>query len=303
MYTVLQKRDVHKNHEYFPNPYFEESGRPTAALSAVLAATDIVHDGTLASIVQKTQKPQHEGGWLRTAERWDCPKQTVETHLFEHICALGVVDEIAPSQTTYDDAVILGSTITGMRANLAYLMELYNRGVRFEKLLFLVGQRPRNSREESDSVVLDGHNGYLAFKEGWKLRDGMPNTETDMARIIMEQSVLPAAWDTLEVIYVDTPMQKKPDGSMRRPTTEDTIHSWCARGDKPGTALVVSSQPHTYRQALLVHAYMPAEYKIECVGRPVQKIEKLNAAVLFDSLARTLYTMLQLQQQSECGVA
>lgn len=278
--------------ERWSDPFVDQHNRPSKALNELLEKTGIVHDGSFDSIVAATQKTQAEGGWLRVpgTERWDCPNKDIEENLLESINELGVLNEIKPSKTKYKYAVILGATAVGMRTRLAYLKKLHENGVVFDNLVFLVGERPRSLAVESDEVLLDAQNGIIDFDEKWSFSGIFPQTETEIARLVYEQSELSAAFRSIPVTFIDTPMQKTTQGSLRRPTTEDTIYEWQRSGSTPGTVLAISSQPHVYRQRLIICSIMPEEFFIECVG-PSVDYEDLNASVLLDSLARDLYTL------------
>jgi hypothetical protein len=276
----------------------DEQGCISKQLGFLLEKTGIVHDGSLASIVYATQKPQEEGGWLRAAgtERWDCPYRSIEESLLESIDELGIIKAVLPKMTTYDYAVIFGATAPAIRVRLAYLRTLYEQGIRFKRLVFLVGKRPRNLKVESDEVLLNFHNAILAFNVTWQFNGMFPETETDVARFVYDQSIVSDEWQGIPVTFVDTPMRFTSDGTVQCPTTEDTVIAWRDDGSlMPGTILAISSQPYVQRQGFIVRMLMPPTYSVDCVG-PCVNQKTFNLSVLLDSLARDLYTLYKVQQ-------
>ena len=158
---------------------------PTAELSALLAETNVAHDGTLTDIVTKTQQEQPQG-WLRARgkERWEV--QEVLSERREHILSLfdqlNMVREIGAQKKQYTYAVVFGATIARVRARLAFLAKQWQQGIRFDYLVMLGGQRPLDPQLESKGHLLDAENGLIAFKKGWQLEGALPKTETEMCK-------------------------------------------------------------------------------------------------------------------------
>lgn len=266
-------------------------------VTKILEITSIEHDGSLDSIVQGTQK-----AWLRKpgVERWQMEKKYEQLRpqlepLFE---PLGVIDEVQPSQKNYDQLLILGATVFRMRTRLAYALKLWDSGIRFNKLVFLVGQRPRDPEVESPEKLFDRNNTELAIRKDWQEPTLIPATETDMARMVVDQTDLPKDFkDSVEIIFMDTPMQPTPDGGTRRPSTADTIQLWLQKTHPQGPILAISNQPYVGYQHAVIKSFVPKELIIETAGPKADS--KQSVDVMLDNLARWLFQENILQKQSK----
>lgn len=264
-------------------------------LLELLALTGVQHDGTLQGIVQATQK-----AWIRPAdkERWQMGEQfeglkEKTLPLFEQ---MNLLQEVNPSAQVYDYALFNGSTVPNMRARLAELLKIYNNGVRFKKLVVFLGDRPLDPVREPESIFFDRKNGVLPIREDWKEPAVLPKTESDMGHMLLDQAILPAGFKELvEIEFVDTPMQKNNDGSLRRPNTGDTVNLWLTRNPKPGTALAISSQPHVNYQHAVLETLLPESFTIDTVGGAVK--HPIHVGNFLDNLARWLYQEEKLEQK------
>ncbi|NDD54757.1 hypothetical protein EBZ39_12985, partial [bacterium] len=81
--------------------FFDSTGKPLPALSAVLDATGIHHDGTRGDVIAKTQQ-----AWLRPAgvERFNMTDPWAEKHdQIKPLCKqLGLIDPVMPAAKIYD---------------------------------------------------------------------------------------------------------------------------------------------------------------------------------------------------------
>lgn len=299
-FAVLAKRFYGESARYSAeNPtalIIHADGTYSAALRAIIQKTGVSYDGTLEDLVKKTQRSQIDGGWLRPVgkERWELPfdKNVDVAWYIKQFSKMGFIDGIMPCKQEYTYALILGATIQGMRARFAYLLYLImEHGLKVKHIIFLVGQRPRDVKQEADEILFNQENSEIPFNTAWMPRDQLPATETELAHLIIAQSDIPA--DIRECIsVVDTPMVVKNDGTTTRPTTEDTIISWLATNPELASILCISSQPHTIRQWCVVRRVLPAEWPVECVGRAMRDPD-INVYVLLDTLARTLWEILK----------
>lgn len=229
----------------------------TPPLLELLDLTQVSHDGTLASIVEGTQKK-----WLRPAgkERWettdlDADKRVKVLELAEQI---GFIDEVRPTETQYDYVLLLGATVFRMEARLNYMVKLWKEGVQFKHVVILTGMRPLDTKVEQ------------------KIAD----TESEAARILWSECEL----NFLPVSFIEAPM----NGSLR-PTTQDTIIAWQDEFPEPGRCLFISNQPYCFYQGAVVDLNLSDEFPHETVGEAANP-SKLNAAVVLDSIARWLYS-------------
>ncbi len=271
-----------------------QGGKLSSTLLEILQITNIKHDGTLASIVEATQKD-----WLRKAgtERWemDNAREELKPALEPLFKKLGIIDEVAPTAKQYTYGLILGATITSMRERFAYALDLWKKGVVFTHLVFLVGERPLDPVKESEAILYDAQNVYLPFRPDWKNQNVQPKTETDAAKLLFDQANLPKEFkDSVKVTFIDTPMQKLPDGTFRRPNTGDTVNLFKPMLEKtPGTILAISNQPYVGYQDAVTRTLL-AGYSVETVGAKAKG--SLHIGVTLDNLARWIYQEHHYQQ-------
>lgn len=58
----------------------------------------------------------------------------------------GIYKEWEPLLREYDKAFILGATTGKMRTRLQYLKKLWDKGIRFEEIVWLTGERPLDAK-------------------------------------------------------------------------------------------------------------------------------------------------------------
>jgi len=265
---------------------FDQKGALKQEVFDLLRMFNVDHDGTLEGIVNQTQKQ-----WLRQKgkERWEiedvfADKRESAMPLFEK---LQVIHEIKPTKNFYRYALLLGATVSRVRDRLAYLINLWNKGTRFEELVFLCGQRPLAPKLESKDVLFDRTNKNLAIRTDWS-PGRVPQTETEMMKMVFDQAELPKEMKDVRVLFVDVPMKKSKDGTLKRPTTPDTIEAWLQMNPEPGNCLASSGQPHIGRQHAVLKTLLPKNFFIETVG-PSCNPKVIKIGVLLDMAARWLY--------------
>lgn len=273
---------------------FTHDGTLSQPLSELLKLDGIEHDGTLETIVKETQKK-----WLRPAglERFQVSDVRADkSEIFMPLLAkIGLVDEVYPSQTSYDYCLILGATVSTVRIRIAYAVKLWNEGIRFKNLVFLSGARTLDPVLEKASVLCDTQQKVLPIRSDWKWNEQQtPVTETDMMKLVYDQAELPDSFRTIPLTVVDAPQQMGVNGVMRRPNTGDTIVAWLANNPTPGTCLVMSTQPFVGYQDTVVRTELPSTFLVETVGRGDDE-DSGSVLVYLDSLARWLY-----QEQLYC---
>lgn len=264
----------------------DSKSKPTQDLLDLLSAFNVQHDGTLKDIVVQTQKE-----WLRKPgkERWQVDEVKVEDKekVLELLEKLKCVGEVKPKSNDYDYALIMGATAGTMKLRISYLLNLYNKGIRFKTMVFLVGERPRDINLETQDTFLVNTNDGLKIKENWNFKD-LPKTETEMAKLIFDQIDLPEEFkNNVKVIFVDTPMQPTKEGQLRRPNTGDTVIWWMKLEPKAGTCLVISNNPYVGYQDTVARTLLPKKFSIETVGSAASRNEKVSTYL--DNAARWLY--------------
>lgn len=274
--------------------YVLQGNQLSPALQKLLAATNIQHDGTLPSVVQATQK-----AWLRKpgTERWHIGNQfeDLRDELIPLFKELNTLDAVQPIQNEYDYVLVLGALVSRVRQRLAYALEQWHKGVRFGTLVFLVGARPLDPAKESQEALFDYKNEFLPIKADWQKPNTLPQTEAEVARMVFEQANLPKGFkDSVKIVFVDTPMQLKPDGTYRRPNTVDTIDHWLAKDVQSGSILAISNQPYVGYQHAALKATMPKSFTLETIGP--QANPNIHIGVMLDNIARWLYMENKLRQ-------
>lgn len=244
------------------------------ALLELLDLMQIEHDGTLESIVEQTQKY-----WLLPAgkERWqvvDLPPE-ISSQVIALAYPLGLMDEIRPLQTTYDYCLIVGASVKPLKARFNYMCQLWAEGIRFSEVIFLASERPLDP-------MIENYPGCA--------------TESDVARAIWNDTVIPDEVRALPVTFIYAPMIHSENG-VRRATMVDTIQSWLGLSPNSGTCLFVTSQPYCFYHNAVTKICIPASFISETVG-PAASPNIQKGSVLLDSIARWLYYELRAKKNN-----
>jgi hypothetical protein len=227
----------------------------------LLTLMNVPHNGTHESIVAETQ-----ARWIRPAgkERWEIPDLPEKKEkIIEYADQLGFIRERLPSKQRYNYGIVMGATVFRMQKRLHFLIELWKKGIRVEKLVFLTGERPLDPLVESLTDVC--------------------KTESQAAHYIWEHAEVPLKMRALPITFIDVPMK----GSVR-PSTGDTVGAWIKTGPAPGSCLLISNQPYCLYQDAAARKLFPQPFDIETVGEEAS-LKSLNAAVVLDTIARYLY--------------
>lgn len=143
-------------------------------------------------------------------------------------------------QTDYGDALLMGGPMSWVRARLAHLASEWQRGVRFNRLIMLSGDRPLNPLSESIHNLLRP-SAALPIRQDWRYQGESLADETDMMRLVFAQSALPPAMQKVESIFVKEVRGK----SLRNASSSDSVHRFIDEhkplSEKP--VLIASSQP------------------------------------------------------------
>ena len=258
----------------------DSNGAVSSNMLKLLDLTGVRHDGTLQDIVQQTQKL-----WLRKSgtERWE-----IEQYVTEHehairslLYKMHMYQEIEPALQNYEYVLVLGALFGRIKDRMQYVIDLWNKGVRFKKLVLLGGARP--------VIPMQGENieSYKAWAGVDELRVLERQTETDVFKLVYEHINMPQEIKDLPVEFIDVPMLQRENGTWARPTTGDTIELWLAGNPQPGVCLFVSNQPYIGYQDAVAKAYVPHIFSVDTVGQACN--QDLGIAILLDNLARWLY--------------
>ncbi|AXK60704.1 hypothetical protein [Candidatus Chromulinivorax destructor] len=274
---------MNKNHESVVQEtcnksIVNEQGHPTDVLLQLLSLTDIEHDGSLASIVQATQKA--DSGWMRKegCERWDIVDTNVanQNDFFDLFHKLHLVDEIVPQQQQYDYVLLMGAAYDRIASRLQYAIQLCKQGVRFDNVVILSGARPLTDAE------------ITALQRDYNFKDSaaVPATEAELMQFVYDTIKKPENMDHIPVVLINAPMKITKNGALARPTTGDTVIEWMKLNPVVGSCLVISNQPYVCYQDSVAKTLLPHDFTVETVG---EKSHDVTIGIYLDTLARNLY--------------
>lgn len=257
------------------------------ALSELLDELNVPHAMNLESITAATQRWRRQPG----QERWEMPDIKLDFQRQERVMAhlekLGLVKELRPKSQEFEYALLLGATAPRMETRLLQLAKLWQDGVRFNEIIFLVGQRPLTPGIDQVDTLVTRVLGKAASEEA--RRNARPMTETEAATMVYETTELPEAMRKVPVHYVDTPRYWHND-HWQRANTRDTLKKWMERADtSPGKTLIVSDQPHSLYQQEVVRQELPASFPTEVTGQRAGVDTRI--AIYLDALALWLHNL------------
>lgn len=266
-------------------PLFDIDGDPSDPLIRLLDVCEVQHDSSLVSIRDATQAAWYQEGKLRSEilEGEHGPNRHLIIPLLQE---LGMIEALrAPVGSRWDYALLLGAMLTGVRKRLAHLEQLWLRGMRFRQLVMLGSRRPLNKDKEGASSLFDRHNKDLAVRDGWQAPKTVPTNEVEMMALLQDQAQL--IWrGEVEVSIVDTP---PPSG--RNTDTRDTVRHWLTSNPTPGKCLVVSSQPFSQYQGMVVQSCLPPGFAPEdgVVAVGYRAPDSITVSAHLDSVAKTIF--------------
>jgi len=194
-----------------------------------------------------------EQWWQVNKERWEMQQQfeveEKKDQAFPLLKDLGCIETIKAQKMHYNYALVLGAVGKTMQRRLDFLYEEWKRGVRFDQIVLLTGQRDLNPELES-------------YEKGLK-------SETDLFVYLFNHHPLK---NTAPVIVIDSPKEKLLNGNLRRPNTASTIRDWVATQPKPGSCLTVSTQPFIGYQEAIVKFLLSNQFEIEAVGPGTENV-------------------------------
>ncbi len=262
--------------------FIHHNGVPTDELQKVLSLTGVKQNLCGIDLVNTTQS-----AWLRNKnlERYQIEQKNHPKHneLIPSFKALKMIDEVKPLSKHYDCAVVHGASLETFRMRVAYLINLYNEGIRFDKVIILTGMRLLFPTEPRSALVLARP--PFIISKSWVDNSAAPfETEADMAKLVWDQAEMSS-----EMRLLPTHIIVAPTNNGVRPNTRDTINYWLKQEPvQLKKVLAVSNQPYVVYQDDILRHLLPAGTILETVGSgcPSQDIESM---LVLDSLARVLY--------------
>ncbi len=245
----------------------DSNNTPSLVLQKILELENIDLRLSFKDIITATQRE-----WLRPAdsERWhlhESKNQVEQEKLKKLFSKAGMIDVINPTEKKYDYVLFMGGDIHGMQERLDFLTQLVKNGLTANEFVFITAQRPLDADHE------------LA-----RLPDKPLKTEYDLLQFQYKQSELSSILQ-IQPTYINTP-NKMSNGKLYRATTPDGFIEWLKVNPKPGSALIISSQPLIGYQNAVALTLLP-EFSIESVGP--ESSTSVTTPEYFDTLARWLY--------------
>ncbi len=257
------------------------NGAPSKALCELFTT---IHLDCKPTITEMNKVAQ--ANLLRKGERWETEKkwEAQRNELMPLLRELGVCDAVMPHATDYDYILVLGGLQSRVEKRIGYLEALAhanpallgnNSSGRTPTVILLSSYRPLDPQQEPLAQTAPAHQ---------KL------TEADMMHTVMNNSTLgQQVWADL----ISTPMKTNADGTLLRPTTDDTVNAWLSTHPAPGRCLIISDQPFIERQTLVLQALLPKGFVIDAAGPEADR--ELPIAVYLDEVARTIYQLTKVR--------
>lgn len=215
-------------------------------------------------------------------ERWQISERYADQReaLMALFSQMGFLEGSHASNLHYDYGVVHGATLHRTRSRIQWLVNEYNRGVRFDAVIFLSGERKLDPQLEIPEI-----------REQLREGEAMPETETQMVRWLWQRLDLPEGLRLLPFTLVDA------KASDWRAHTGDTATEWVAGAPKAGSILAVSNQPYVSYQDMSLRNRLPSTFTLETIGEPVNGY--VMNSVYLDNLARLLREVRTWQSASQ----
>lgn len=220
-----------------------------------------VHNLTPIQTLEKiTECPSM--GWIQQGERWTFQDWMEDKRgtILPLLEKLGYFEKKEAQESSYQYGVVLGSLHASVKRRIAFLIKEWERGVRFDSIVFLTGQRKLHPEKEPFENL---------------------ETETEMMVWTWKNAQMPDELRALPLTIIDA----KPHPFRERPNTLITVQTWLSQKPLPGKCLVVSCQPYLNYQYQILRMVLPEEFSIEIVGPEGGKQNPLS--ILLDTVART----------------
>ncbi len=243
----------------------------TPELTELLELTNVqCEKDNLSSITEATRK-----AWMRpdTKERWEIVENLPvekQKRIVELCDQIGMLSEKAPQATHYRYCLIIGSALPTVKMRMQYVGKLWEKGVRFDEIVFLTGDRSLD--EKVDRLPL---------------LSNLPSNEAEGMLAIYKALSLPQELKDLPLTVVNVP-KTSTDKGLRRPGTHDTVLQWLQNNPEPGSCLFLSSQPYVAYQNAIVRDILPKEFDYEFAGPAASLGYHLRPSLLLDNISRWL---------------
>lgn len=228
-------------------------------------------------------------------ERWQIEDRFADKkkYLMPLLEQLGLVDEVMSEKKSYDYVILLGFIYKRHLVELHYLSKLVQVGISFKNIVLLGSDRPLDPVVEPINDILNPDVTLMPLRSGWKQSPTVSlKTEMDMMKLMFDQFDLPTMVRILPTTFINTPMQRAENGTLRRANTADTIKTWLSTTPTPGNCLFISLQPFIGYQDAVIRTLVPSSFCVETIGGTSEE----TMSVYLDTLTRWLYQELQLRK-------
>lgn len=227
---------------------FSPEGTASPALTSFLEKIGISTDGTRTGILQALI-PLHTSSSIVTAIS-DRYGSSDALPFIGDLTALSFIEKVDSPPRNYQDALLYGGPVDWVRERIAHLLQQWEQGVRFERLVMLGSDRPRDEGRWRESVkrICAPDDSVLPLRPDWSFRGQAPTDEYDIMRIVFDQAKLPDEWGTsVPVVWLRTTREM----AGGRVDTAATVRHYL--NELPGekrAVLAASSQPFVQYQLL-----------------------------------------------------
>ena len=218
--------------------------------------------------------------------------------------SMGLFAERAPALDRYTYGACHGAFLDGVRRNLFQLVAAWKRGIRFDSLVFLTGERYLRKQQGGEDAVeklCDEKSSILPFKKGWKMpEDAVYDTEYDMVKLVWSQTDIPE--DMAQALSAKVVFVNAPKGQNARPSTKDAIRTWLQEcHPRPGTILACSYPLlWAYQQLVGETALRDSGMALDTIAPALSDKERAvqrerMVSLVFDTVTKCLYEISQQQ--------
>ena len=271
---------------------------------------------TLSSAVKKTQsvwisvlqgKGKKERSDLQDSQERVALKESIE----QWATSVEFFSERTPALQHYTYAAWHGAFLDGVRRNLFQLVEAWKRGIRFDYLVGLSGERYLRKQEGGQdelSRLLDEKQSPLPFKKDWTMPADAPyETEYDMIKLVWSQVQLPE--DMAAALEGKITFVNAPRGDKERPGTKDTFATWLKEYHPQRGTIIACSYPllWSYQQLVGETALLDTGLTVDTIAPALSEKDRQMygekiVSLVFDTTAKCLYEIDQKKQLQSQGV-
>jgi hypothetical protein len=252
-------------HADFRTVLINEQGELTPSFSEMVDYLLHPKDKSVETIVELTQTM-----WLQKGKkRWEFDQKEEEKRdlLLPFLRKLKNFERIEPEEKTFDYALVLGALSSRMERRLTFLVELWQKGIKFQQIVFLSSDRPLFPLLET-------------------IPEGI-HTESELMGFFFKNQPVPDEMRKIPLQVISSPLILNEKGTFDFPNTGHTFSDWLKTKPHPGKCLIISDQPFVGYQDAVARGSLPPTFTCETVG--MEALEDLPMAVYLDNLAKWLY--------------